>query len=429
MCRRNWPVTVATLAVAALLAGCAKEETPADRTVIESPAPPSRPVEEKPKSPERMALGEMPPGKESSSLVSASGLTGGVDESLANEVNAAIDRSLDWLAAAQNEGGSWSDESFPALTALPLQAFAQGTHPRRKEIMDRAVKYILSCVNEDGGIYRNIPGRKGGGLSNYNTAICMTALHATGDRSLAKAIQDARKFVAGSQHFGDDVYAGGFGYDRSTQRAYTDLLNTYYSVEAMHVTADVEDLRPKGEKRVDIDWAETVKYIERMQNNPASGDADAGGFFYKPGESKAGTATNETGAVVLRSYGSITYAGLLALVYANVSRDDVRVRSAFDWASEHWTLDENPGMGAQGLYFFFNIIAKSLTAYGADAVPLPDGTFVNWREAVAERLVAGQKTDGTTGHGYWINDQARFWEGDPVLVTSYAVLALQSLQP
>ncbi|NQT91173.1 MAG: terpene cyclase/mutase family protein [Lentisphaerae bacterium] len=429
MCRRHLLATVTTLAVAALLAGCAKEETPADRAVIERPAPPSQAAEEEPKSPERMDLGEVPPAKEAASLVSASGLTGGVDESLANEVNAALDRALDWLAAAQKEDGSWSNGSFPALTALPLQAFAQGTHPRREEVMDRAVKYILSCVNEDGGIYRNIPGRKGGGLSNYNTAICMTALHATGNRSLAKVIQDARTFVAGGQHFGDDTYAGGFGYDNATKRTYTDLLNTYYSAEAMRVTADVEDLRPKGEQRVDIDWTATVKYIERMQNKPASGEADAGGFFYKPGESKAGTTTNAAGTVVLRSYGSITYVGLLALVYANVSRDDVRVRSAFDWASRHWTLDENPGMGAQGLYFFFNIITKSLTAYGADAVPLPDGTFLNWRKEMAKKLVAAQKTDGKTGHGYWTNDAARFWEGDPVLATSYSVMALQALQP
>jgi len=412
-----------------LLTGCAKDETPANRQAAGKPAAPGEQVDEKPQPPDRVTLGEKPPAKEAASLVSASGLTGGIDESLANEVNAALDRALDWLAAAQKEDGSWSNSSFPALTALPLQAFAQGTHPRRKEIIDRAVKHILSCVNEDGGIYQDIPGRKGGGLSNYNTAISMTALHATGDRSLAKVIQDARKFVAQAQHFGDDVYAGGFGYDRSTQRTYTDLLNTYYSVVAMQATADVEDLRPKGEQRVDIDWAETVKYIEKMQNTPASGEADAGGFFYKPGESKAGTTTNEAGTVVLRSYGSITYAGLLALVYANVSRDDVRVRSAFDWASKHWTLKENPGMGAQGLYFFFNVIAKSLTAYGVDAIPLPDGTFVNWREEVAKKLVAGQKTDAKTGHGYWVNDKARFWEGDPVLVTCYSVLALQSLQP
>ena len=352
---------------------------------------------------------------------------GRLDESLANEVEAAIDRGLDWLAANQKEDGSWSNAGFPALTALPLWAFANSTHPRRDEVMQRATSFILSCRREDGGIYRNIPDRKGGGLSNYNTAICMTALHATGQRSLVPVIQKAREFIAGGQHFGDDEYRGGFGYDRSTGRAYTDLLNTVYAVQAMRLTQDVEDQRPAGEKPVDIDWKETVKYIEKMQNKPAAGVADAGGFFYKPGESKAGATTNAAGVVVFRSYGSITYAGLMALVYANVSREDVRVRSAFDWAGRHWSLEENPGMGAQGLFFFYSVITRSLTAYGADLVPRPDNTTVDWRSALAEKLVSVQKIDPKTGHGHWVNDSGRFWEADPVLATSYSLLALLQL--
>ena len=48
----------------------------------------------------------------------------------------------------------------------------------------------------------------------------------------------------------------------------------------------------------------------------------------------------------------MTYAGLLAMIYANVSPQDVRVRSALDWAMRQWSLEENPGMGQEGLYFF-----------------------------------------------------------------------------
>jgi len=364
--------------------------------------------------------------KEPIELTSSSQPPGTIHASLRNEVDAAIDRALDWLATKQKEDGSWSNGSFPALTAMPVQAFARSSHKDKKRVLDAGVKYILSCAQDNGGIYKDVKGRKGGGLSNYNTAISMAALHATGRRELAPHIQNARQFIARSQHFGDDKYNGGFGYDRSTGRAYTDLLNTFYAVEAMRVTQDVEDLRPKDERRVDIDWARTVRYMERMQNKPEAGKDDAGGFFYNPTDPKAGTTTNEEGVVVFRSYGSITYAGLLALIYAEVARDDVRVQSAFDWASKHWSLEENPGMGAQGLFFFYNVLAKSLSAYGADMVPLENGDLLNWKEAVAEKLVGMQKQDAG-GHGYWINEKARFWEGDPVLTTSYILLALQML--
>jgi len=345
--------------------------------------------------------------------------------SLENEVNAAMDRSFKWLASRQKEDGSWSDNNFPALTALPVSAFGKSSHPEKDRIIARGVKYILSCVQDNGGIYRDIKGRKGGGLSNYNTAICMTALHSLGDPSHHAVIRNARKFMAGAQHFGDDQYTGGFGYDRDTERKYTDLLNTFYAVEAMARTADVEETRPKGEKRVDIDWKETVKYLDRMQNKPESGNDESGGFYYNPTDPKAGTSTNKNGLVVFRSYGSITYAGMLALIYANISRDDVRVQSAFDWARKHWTLDENPGMGANGQYFFYNILSRSLNAYGINGIPRTDGVIVKWKPELAKKLVALQKTDAATGEGFWDNTQARYWEGDPVLVTSYCLLALE----
>jgi squalene-hopene/tetraprenyl-beta-curcumene cyclase len=352
---------------------------------------------------------------------------GQLDTSLANEVNAAVNRGLDWLAAAQNPDGYWSNPKFPALTALALRAFVLGQHPKKQEVVARAVKYILSCVREDGGIYCDVPGQKGGGLSNYNTAICMAALYAVGDPALAPTIQKARRFVAAGQHLGGDEYSGGFGYDRSTGRAYTDLLNTYYATEAMRETQAVEDKRPAGEKKADVDWKAAAGFVEKMQNKPGTGD-DAGGFFYNPTDAKAGATTNAEGVVVFRSFGTMTYAGLLALVYADVDRKDTRVRSAFEWACRHWSLDENPGMGAQGLYFFYNVLTKSLSAYGQDMVPLKGGKLLDWRGAVASKLVQIQRIDPANGQGYWKNDNGRFWENDPVLSSAYALVALELLR-
>jgi squalene-hopene/tetraprenyl-beta-curcumene cyclase len=374
------------------------------------------------------SLAEEPAGgQQAATMVSSAQPPGTIETSVANEIRASINRGIDWLVAQQNENGSWSDTNFPALTALALQAVLHGEHPKKKEVVDKAVRFILSCVQKDGGIYKEVAGRKGGGLSNYNTAICMTALHEVGDPALNKVIQDARKFVAGAQYMGDDVYKGGFGYDKDTQRAYTDLLNTYYSVEAMKLTADVEDSRPNTEKKADIDWNETVKFLEKMQNKAESGDENAGGFYYNPTDPKAGTSTNKTGVVVFRSFGSITYAGMLALIHANVSRDDVRVKSAFEWAARHWSLDENPGMGAQGVYFFYDILAKCLSAYGQDLVPVKDKAPINWKAELAKKLVSLQKIEDKTGHGFWKNDVNRYWEDNAVLVTAYTLRALEAV--
>jgi squalene-hopene/tetraprenyl-beta-curcumene cyclase len=335
---------------------------------------------------------------------------------------AAVARGLDWLQQNQATNGSWSKPVFPALTGLPLWAIAAAGDSNRQVMADRAVAYLLTCVRTNGGIYQEIPGIKGGGMPNYNTAICMTALHATGRKDLVPAILEARAFVGSSQHLGDDVYNGGFGYDRSTGRAYTDLDNTTFALEAMRRTQDVEDLRPTSQKRVDVNWTAALAYVSKLQNTPTnSSNQDAGGFIYNPDDAKAGVATNAEGKVYLRSFGSITYAGLLSMIYANVAREDPRVTSAVDFAARHWTLEENPGMGTQGLFFYYNVMARALAVSKFEAIPRKHGGApIAWREELIRKLVALQRPDGS-----WGNPNNRFWENDPVLVTSYALLALE----
>ena len=358
------------------------------------------------------------------SLVSKQAGGGKIDISTAKEADAAINRGLDWLATQQKEDGSWSEASFPALTALPLWAFSMSNHPKKAEITAKAAKFILSNVQPDGGIYRKIPG-KGGGLSNYNTALCMIALHSLNDPQYTPVVLKARKFVAAGQHFGSDVYEGGMGYDRETGRNYTDLSDSVIAYESMRLTQSAEDLRDKSETHVDLDWAAAVRYLARLQNNSATGTDNAGGFAYRPDESKAGTTTNKEGVVIFRSYGSMTYAGLLSLIYADVNKNDPRVQSAFDWAAKHWTLDENPGMNDQGLYYFYNILSKALAAFGRDTIPGKDQSQILWRDALAKKLVSLQKVDSKTGNGYWVNSNNRFWEANDVLVTAYTLISLE----
>lgn len=356
----------------------------------------------------------------------------GVSDSLANEARSAINRGMKWLLAGQNDAGYWSNEDFPALTALPLWALIRG-HSTAQEDMDKAVAYILSCVREDGAICREPEvAQKGGGLCNYNTALCMVALHETGRPDLVPVVQKARAVIAASQHLGDDIYKGGMGYDESTGRPYADLSNSYLAYEAMRLTERVEDLRQETDERADLDWEAARQFVQRVQNLPSHNDQpwasdapeETGGFAYKPDASMAGAVTNEDGSIRLRSYGSMTYAGLLSFIYAKVDRDDPRVATAFDWATKHWTLDENPGMGLQGLFYFYHVLSKGLAAYGQDVLTLADGTQVNWREELIKKLISLQKIEAN-GMGYWVNSEGRWWEADPTLVTSYSLLALE----
>ena len=346
--------------------------------------------------------------------------------SIVNESHAAIDRGVKWLIEQQNADGHWSNQDFPALPALPLWVLAK-SGPQNKGSMDKAVAYILSSAHDDGSIWREpAVQQKGGGLANYNTAICMVALNAVGDPKLIPIVQKARRYIAGTQHLGSDDYHGGMGYDPETGKPYADLSNSYMSYEAMRLTQNVEDQRKAGDPRADLDWKAAQEFLNKIQNkSSATNDDNAGGFAYHPSESKAGTYTNEAGELRFRSYGSMTYAGLLSLIYSDVDKNDPRVKSAFGWSAKHWTLDENPGMGGDGLFYFYNVLSKSLAAYGSDRITVDSGQTINWRAELIKKLLTLQKIDSKTGAGFWVNESGRWWEADPVLVTSYSLLALE----
>ncbi len=345
------------------------------------------------------------------------------------EVQASMTRGADWLAAQQQPDGYWAIPDSPALTGLSMWALQETDPAAYAAAINRAMVFILTSVHEDGSIWRS-PSiqRKGGGLANYNTAICMTALHALNRQELVAVIQNARTYLSKMQYTDGGTYRGGMGYDADQGRPYTDLSNSYMAYEAMRLTQDVEDLRAAGETKADLDWTAAQDFLAQVQNLPdvntnsyaSDTEEDRGGFAYTPGA--GASTTNEAGETKLRSYGSMTYAGLLALIYAQVDAKDIRVKSARDWAAQHWTLDENPGLGSEGLYYFFNVLAKSLKASGDEPLLSPDGTPIAWREDLARKLIALQQPDGT-----WVNDNNRWWEGDPNLVTAYTILALSNL--
>lgn len=338
---------------------------------------------------------------------------------------ASVQRGLAYLESKQRENGSWADEDYPAMTAFGLWVFAQSTHSNKTAICSNAAKFVTSCIQADGGIYRQ-PSffLRAGGLSTYNTAICMTSLYVYDKTAYSQQILAARKFMTGNQLLGDSAQAGGFGYDKPGKgwSGRPDLSNTAWTLNAMRTTQSLEDGRPKAEQ-VDIDWVATEGFLKKLQNQDQDDPDNFGGFGYEKGGSRGGSATNKDGIVTLRGYGSMTYAGLESMVFAQVGKGDPRVVSALKWASRHWSVDENPGMGNKGLFYYYNIMSKALSISCGDTIPVEKGEPIAWKAQLVSKLASIQREDGS-----WINKDNTFWEGNPVLATEYAVLALEYIQ-
>ena len=352
--------------------------------------------------------------------------------SFRNEITHAIDRGLLFLQAQQNSNGWWSTPDQPAVTALALQAF-KGDPAKRYDKnepawLQRGYKFLLQNVHASGGIHAS-------NLVTYNTAISMMALVAANKPEYDATILRARHFLVRLQSdFGemnkmDDVFDGGIGYGSKYQ--HSDMGNTLAALEALYHSRHLVADKSLAEAQ-DLNWAAAISFLQNCQNLPAynkqpwaSDDAkNKGGFVYYPGHSMAGSETNATtGRVALRSYGSISYGGMLSYIYANLKRDDPRVTAVFDWLRANYTLDENPGMGPQGLYFYLHTMTKALTALGVEELELKDGRKLDWRREVAMKLLNLQQRDGS-----WSNSHARWWEKDASLVTSYVVLSLEMIQ-
>lgn len=354
--------------------------------------------------------------------------TGGSGSGLRDQLEASIARGNEFLRAQQSEEGYWDDENVPAFTAFALTAALRDPNRSGSDeipaYLERGFEWLLSQQKEDGGIYAL-------GHASYNTASSIMALLARDKSEDVPAILKARAFLTGqqtdqgTQGAADQAYDGGTGYGSSPE--HSDLSNTLFALEALHASRHLLDGVPDQPK---LNWEAALTFVSRCQNLTATNDLDwasdnpqdRGGFIYYPGASKAGERELGDGRTALRSYGSISYAGLLSLVYADLDQNDPRVEAVLEWLGKNYTLEENPGMGLQGLYYYYQAMAKSLAAAQISELTLEDGSKVDWRKKLSTRLLALQQTDGS-----WINENSRWWENNPVLVTSYVVMALEKL--
>jgi hypothetical protein len=147
---------------------------------------------------------------------------------------------------------------------------------------------------------------------------------------------------------------------------------------------------------------------------------DRGGFIYCPEDALKENAD----AQALRSYGSMTYAGLKSLIYAKVSKEDIRITTALDWVKKFYTLDENPGTGASGYYYYLHLFGKTLSLFEQESITDHSGKTHDWKAELLAKLAETQQEDGS-----WLNDKSGRWmESVPELSTTYCLMTIGLLK-
>lgn len=352
----------------------------------------------------------------------------------AAQATATINKALAYLKSHQQPDGTWQAAGEPpAISAIVLKAFTQST-AANDPVVTKGFDKLLTYQQPDGSIASDV-------MATYNTAIAVSAFATAPDGKYKQAEEKALNYlrsiqwtdkIAGvpnrsKQVDPKDANYGGWGYGGKGR---ADMSNTQLALDALH---------DAGLKSDDPAFQAALKFIQRDQNHSETNDqawsSDDGGFVYTPaqgGSSVAGEFIGPNGQRMLRSYGSMTYAGLKSMIYAGLSKDDQRVKAAWDWIRKNWTLDVNPGMinidpknpqsAETGLYYYYHTLARALRAYGEPIVTDSAGNKHDWRVELIEKLSQEQKPDGS-----FVGLQ-RFMENKPILSTAYAVLALQEAQ-
>jgi len=351
--------------------------------------------------------------------------------SLKQEMKLAIARGNAWLKSQQKEDGHWDDDGTPAFTALALTAAVRDpNYDIKKDAPENIAKgfdWLVKQQKEDGGIYNK-------GLSTYNTATSITALVSTGKTDFEPVIVKARKHLIGQQWDTgekgktDNPNDGGVGYGAGTNKDHDDLSNTWLAIEAIALSDKVIADGKYGEQP-DLDWKAAETFLSRCQNLSATNDQpwvsedekNKGGFVYSPTGSKAEDKLPD-GRTALRSYGSMSYAGLMSMIYAKVSASDPRVKAVKEWLGKNYTVSENPGLGTSGQYYYYQTMTKALSVAKIDRLKLADGNEADWRRDVGDKILSLQQGDGS-----WKNTDGKWMESNPVLVTAYTILALEQV--
>ena len=332
-----------------------------------------------------------------------------------------VERGIEYLKVnGQAQDGSFSSQMGSGITALATTALLRNGRTPKDPVVAAALQYLKSQIQPGGGIHK-----QRSRLANYETCVgilCFTAANADGRYD--KIIKNAEARVRGLQwdkgkgkHESDFSY-GGVGYGEKSR---PDLSNTGFLIDA---------LKACGAGENDEAIQKSLVFVSRCQNletshntTPFAAKVNDGGFYYTCvlGRQDESRQTPEGG---LRSYGAMSYTGLRSLIYAGLTKDDPRLKAAVEWIRKHYDVTAHPGMGNAGLYYYYHTLAKAMDALDVDYFEDAQGVRHDWRKELAQELARRQRDDGS-----WVNDNRRWFETDPNLVTAYALLTLSYCRP
>jgi squalene-hopene/tetraprenyl-beta-curcumene cyclase len=371
----------------------------------------------------RVFLGE---GLQALGLLSLATRPGSAGAAEAADADGLTTKAVGFLRPRQAADGSWSgDRKEPGITALVVTALLRsGRVTPAEPAATKGLAYLEQFLGPKGGL-SEAP------HSVYSTSVALMAFQEanTGGR-YDRVIKGGQEFLKTTQQDEgegtgrDDAAYGGLGYGGGNSRP--DLSNTSFFMEALHDTGLPPDDPALQKALIFISRCQNLK--SEFNDQPWAGKVNDGGFIYVAPGRGGGAGKTAKGAAApdagLRSAAGMTYAGLKSMIYAGLKQDDPRVKAALEYLRKNYTLEENPGQGQRGLYYYYHTFAKAMAVLGKPTFVDAEGKEHDWRADLVAALAKRQNDNGS-----WVNRSDSFMEGDPNIVTAYCLLALASARP
>ncbi len=334
-------------------------------------------------------------------------------------------RAVDYLVSDQAADGGWHSTAYgqmrggAAPTALVLYALCHLPAPLARECTEpirRGIDFLAGPVRVKGVVCDPDGSASYPTYASalYTSVLCRHAGVGVEEvKLLAGYLVRSQLGQAQGWHVEDLPYGGwdhigeGMAPPRMTTGA--DLSVTLFAAEALAAAGGDEAGQALERARI---------FIERCQNEPGDG-----GFFFAPDpeslSNKAGRA-GQDGKERPCSYGTMTADGIRGLLAVGVPSESPRVQAAVRWLLAHPDLTEVPGFKGkrvgswgQGLrFYYYASLAKALRCF-------PPASRDAWRGRLRSTVAALQEPDGS-----WKNSSAAMREDDPLIATSFAVIAL-----
>ncbi|MCJ8328713.1 MAG: terpene cyclase/mutase family protein [Lentisphaeria bacterium] len=308
-----------------------------------------------------------------------------VDQSTRLESLASLDRGRLYLLESQKKNGSWSDH--PGITAMACVALLNERAGIDQAVFEKAFDFIRSKISKKGAVQYKAE------EDLYSSAVCLYALLIDNKKEDAEQINKLSGYLVRS------TQSSGFSYAAAKD---SDLSNTHWAIEAIAL----QETRDSKSKQNPIFWKKIRAFVKSCQ-------LESGAFTYYPVDKRP--ENPEHPELVQKEIASLSLGALKSLNHASAKKDSVEIKKGFDWFNKNFSVKENSGLKDGGLYYYYYMLSSTMNKYTVKYI-----NKSNWRKQLLIELLGKQKGDGN-----WVNQNKLWLENDPVLCTSYAIIAME----